>query len=205
MQITTKCNMSCGHCGYNCTSKGKHMSSKVWKAALKWAVEMGDPLSIGGGEPTLSPDFWEILGVAIGTMSEYVWLATNGSQTDTSIALASLAKKGVIGCALSLDKWHDPISPKVIEAFKKGNSNSGFNYNDNHTPDAREIRTITKPFKAGRCKVGEVKCVCNDLLIDPLGDVHGCGCLDAPILGNIIKGFDIPDNYEFGSCSMGRN
>jgi MoaA/NifB/PqqE/SkfB family radical SAM enzyme len=54
MQITTKCNMACGHCGMNCNKKsGINMSQKVFKAALKYASANDCSIVLGGGEPTV--------------------------------------------------------------------------------------------------------------------------------------------------------
>jgi len=171
------------------------MSRKVWKAAIQLASDHGSYLCIGGGEPTLHKDFWEILGYSIGKIEENVWLATNGSQTETAIALANLAKKGAISCALSQDEWHDPISSQVVRAFR----DRGFERNDN---DAREIRDVSNHLiKSGRCKDGEDGCVCEDIFVDPYGDIKGCGCKNSPIFGNVLRAVNIPDDWEYGTCS----
>jgi hypothetical protein len=112
--------------------------------------------------------------------------------------LAGLAKKGVIGCALSLDEWHDPIDKKVIEAFTK--DKKAYNSYDNHTPDAREIRRTVEPYKSGRCKDGKIGCVCEDLVIEPDGKIRGCGCAEAKVLGDVFN-FKLPEDYQFGECS----
>ena len=192
--------MHCKHCGFACTSKGKDMPKKIWKQAIKLALNYDSAISIGGGEPTIHPEFWEIMGVAMGSSREdgYVWLATNGSQTDTSIALAGLAKKGVIGCALSQDEWHDPIDNKVIQAFTK--DKKSYSSYDNHTPDAREIRRTVDPVKSGRCKDGRKGCVCEDLVIEPDGKIRACGCSEAKVLGDVFN-FKLPEDYQFGECS----
>jgi MoaA/NifB/PqqE/SkfB family radical SAM enzyme len=174
------------------------MTRRIWKASLQLSTDYDSSIAIGGGEPTLHPHFWEIMGTAMGmiTGDGYVWLATNGSQTNTAIALANLAKKGVIGCALSQDEWHDPIDPEVIQAFT-----SDKRHYDDRTPDAREIRRTQLPFKAGRCKDGDEGCVCPDLFITPNGTLKGCGCHKAQVFGTV---FDpkIPDNFEMGECSV---
>ena len=34
LQITTRCNMRCQHCGFGCTHRGQDMTREVFKAAL---------------------------------------------------------------------------------------------------------------------------------------------------------------------------
>ena len=160
----------------------------------------GECVSIGGGEPTLHPQFWEFIGLALGS-ADYVWLATNGTQTLTALALAKLAKKGVIGCELSLDDgWHDGsmVDQEVKVAFwdlKAG------------------IRDISKSGSQDPCRAGRYNdfreedegidnCVCPDLLIRPNGDIMACGCEDAPQMGSVFDPsviFDDPD-FEWGEC-----
>lgn len=204
LQITQKCNMSCEHCCYRSTMNGKHMTRKVWNRALKWAKEAGiEYVAIGGGEPTLHPHFWEIFGTCLGNFE--VWLATNGSQTETAITLAGLAKKGVIGCALSQDYYHDPIDERVIEAFT--NESTGFT--DRRNPDdQREIRNVLERgngddrylsvFRNPEDGGYEDNCPCATLFIDVNGKIKPCGCLDAPIVGDIFKGFTMKVNDENG-------
>jgi len=154
-------------------------------------------IAIGGGEPTLHPLFWQMVMESISRADEGVWMATNGSITDIALTLASLAKKGILGVALSLDEFHDPIDPKVIEAFY---GKPKYNINSDPT-DLREIRNVSgKLIKAGRCKDGKEGCICPDMMVKPNGDVKICGCKNAPIIGNVNTGFEIPDNYMYGEC-----
>lgn len=200
IKITTRCNMHCRHCCNACTSKGKDMTIETYKKALRLAEDHGETISLGGGEPTIHPQFWEFLGLALGADVEegFVWLATNGSITQTALSLARMAKRGLLGVALSLDAYHDPIDPKVIAAFKKDKREySGF---DNRTPDSREIRDVTgKEIKSGRCKTGEEGCCCEDIAIEPDGTIRGCGCKTAPVWGTVDNP-QIPDERESGEC-----
>lgn len=192
IQITTRCNMSCEHCCMSCTEEGEDMSIETFKAALAWDDEY---ISIGGGEPTLHPKFWEFIGLALGCC-EGVWLATNGSRTDIALALARMAKRGVLSCALSQDAYHDAIDEKVIRAFtterKRGFDNS----------DYREVRDVTgKEVNAGRCDFGtRDDCACPGLVCAPDGTVRACGCDGAPSFGDVETGINIPDEWDSMEC-----
>jgi len=178
----------------SCTKKGQDMSIETFRNALKF----DESITIGGGEPTIHPLFWQFIGEALGC-TEYIWLATNGSQTNTTIALAKMAEKGILGVALSLDPFHDPIEQEVINAFK--NLSTAYNRRMENTKDYREIRdTSDNLIKAGRCKSGKVGCICEDIFVKPSGQVHGCGCKNSIVLGNVNTGFEIPSEWEHGEC-----
>ena len=61
LQITTKCNMTCSHCCYSCNKNGKHADFNTIIDAIAFARDCDESISIGGGEPTLHPDFFRIL------------------------------------------------------------------------------------------------------------------------------------------------
>ena len=203
LQITTRCNMKCAHCCFSCTEQGEDMSIEVFKKALAYDDECAE---IGGGEPTVHPQFWEIIGLALGNTS-YVWLATNGKIKDIALILAGLSKREVLGCELSQDAYHEPIDEAVFEAFQS----------------IDKIRDITrrgarKPIYAGRAKdlidASEIKegddtCPCESLIVIPNGNVKFCACEDAPILGNVLDdNLDLHsklvelygENYEWSEC-----
>jgi hypothetical protein len=176
----------------SCTHKGEDMSLEIFRKALE--NNSDDYFSIGGGEPTLHPFFWQILMECV-AVNESVWLATNGSNTQISLALERMARNGVIGCALSLDPFHDPIDSVVVNAFRKTYTHAD--------DDRREIRDTSKSLiKAGRCKNGKKGCICPDLFIKPNGDVMGCGCDKAKKYGNVTTGYKVPKNYTWGGCSL---
>lgn len=197
IQITTRCNMECAHCGMNCTANGEDMSFEVFEKAIMFDPESSE---LGGGEPTLHPRFWEFLGYALG-YSEWVWLATNGKIADIAIRLANLAKRGVLGCDLSLDEYHEYINPKVIAAFQDGKKSHQWIY-DNKSLDRRAIRdTSNNLVNAGRCDWGGDGCICPGLICKPNGTIRACGCVDSPVMGNIMRDdFRIPPDYELGEC-----
>ena len=173
IQITTRCNMSCAHCGMNCTQEGEDMTMETLKKVLN--LGLSDSYTIGGGEPTIHPEFWQMLGLIIGHASEYAWMATNGSMTDIAIALSGLSKgSSRFGVALSQDGYHDPIDWRVVQAFER---------------DGNEIRDVTdSEINSGRCDWGIEECICNEIFVKPNGDIHMCGCLDSPKIGDCDEG-----------------
>ena len=139
--------MTCEHCCYSCNAQGEDMAIETMRNAINQIG--GESIAIGGGEPTIHPLFWQILGESI-AYSDYVWLATNGSMTGIALALAKMAKRGVIGCALSQDEYHDYIEPEVIAAFSKDKKTIyGNKENDLRELDQREKRPIQRTDPPG--------------------------------------------------------
>lgn len=91
LQITLKCGFHCPHCCYSCTMRGKHGDYYTILDGIRWAKEQrgDDSISIGGGEPTMHPRFFDILRVCLDEFS-FVWMATNGSQTKAMTRLSNI-------------------------------------------------------------------------------------------------------------------
>ena len=197
IQITTRCNMECEHCCYSCTSEGEDMTLETFEKCLEWGDEYP---ALGGGEPTIHPQFEKFLLLAIGSC-EQVWLATNGKETKRALLLAKLARAGVISCELSQDEWHERIDGEVIEAFRKETRRGEYLSNQNNG-DCRGYRDISregekKPINSGRCDWGDDGCPCEGMFIKPNGDIHQCGCEESPKLGNINdESFDYSWEFE---------
>ena len=206
IQITTRCNMECDHCCYSCVKdKGDDMTPDTFKAALELCEEYGQTLSIGGGEPTVHPNFWEFMGMAVFAEIEEgcLWLATNGKRTKDALKLASLARRGVIACDLSQDDYHEGIDQAVIDAFPDTRSNRSDN-------DYRGVRNVGRdhkgkwrpPFAVGRGKniSGAVEgCVCEDILVKPDGRIYRCAC-ELEQFGTVFDP-EIPDDISEYDCS----
>ena len=181
LQTTVRCNMACEHCCFAANATGTDMSIDTVKAALKFAAQSGDYLTIGGGEPTIHPQFWEIVGLVLaGTALDDVvpLIVTNGKRKDIALRLAALAKRGVLAVELSQDDFHSPISSEVVMAFQK--KRQGYSF-DRDTNDYRGIRTVERILPVGRAIEENVAtepdgCCCEDLLVDPEGRIWACGC-----------------------------
>lgn len=168
------------------------MSRHIFLKALRMGLNRN--VTIGGGEPTLHPNFWELLSIAIASGID-IRVVTNGSLEQESITLAELGRKGVIRAQLSLDEWHQQISPLVIRSFKEGLYHRCIG-------DKRSIFTA-KPVSAGRAaSFGIPKCCCDDIVVLPDGEIYGCGCFKQHF-GN-VDNYSIPHWYQWG-CTEGKN
>lgn len=213
LQITTKCNMTCDHCGFSCSNKGKHGDYNTIINSINFIIDNYDNeyICIGGGEPTLHPKFFDILKYCMNSFN-YVWLATNGSQTDSMYRLSNIIdnedyeecdcseedieggycnhwldidnSEDKLSIALSQDSFHDPIDNKIIELWKNKSK-----YNK-----SCEIRNVNYGvINAGRAKINNIgqredRCICNDIFITPAGNIKACGCSNAPFVGDIYNG-----------------
>lgn len=211
LQITTKCNHHCQHCAFSCTMRGKHMTWNTFIDAVSFIRNCNNEIiTIGGGEPTLHPRFFDILKICLEDF-EYVWMATNGSQTKTMFRLANIIKgedypdcdcedvdycdceggiyqENKLTVALSQDYFHDDINPGIVSMWNK--------YANQHRRSNFEIRDVTKNYEGvraqGRAKKNNVgwseDCICSDFIIKPDGKVKLCGCEKSPIIGNVWDG-----------------
>lgn len=186
------------------------MSMGTYTDALEIAEYLGDTsISIGGGEPTVHPNFWEMVRRALTYNDENnVWLATNGKRKADALVLAALnrgwdwiydtlgnddklfnAIKGAtnendwdrFSCELSLDAYHAPIDPHVVAQFK--NLGSKFNHYE-------YIRDVTyNVANVGRAELTGVgttdECACATLCVHSKGDLALCGCPDAESAGTV--------------------
>ena len=169
VQITTKCNMACEHCGMNCNKQdGENMSFETFKEALKH----DDHITIGGGEPTIHPQFEKFLLYALGHC-ECVFVITNGKKTDTALGLAALndMNEYQFGAELSQDPYHEPIAEEVVKAF-----------------EGRIRDTSNHLINSGRCDWGDDDvCICDgSAFVLPNGEVNQCGCGHSPQVGTVF-------------------
>ena len=198
--------MTCEHCCYSATKSGEDMSMKTFKKILDKFhpdIESGDGyVVLGGGEPTLNPEFWRMVELA--WKYGCPWMVTNGSNKKSALLIAEMAKKGYLHGVLSLDKWHDPIDREVIDAFTKGLTHydeGGYKYmiNPECHQDKREIRTVILPISGGRAtsnKNTRPGCPCPGFHFVPDESIYPCGCEDSPVIGTVDSGVtDIQYKY----------
>jgi len=179
IQLTTKCNMQCIHCGYDCGPNGQNMSMATFRNALAYAEDHGEPICLGGGEPTTHPQFYKILAMAIAAADDCSrpMIITNGKITEKALVLAKLDAAGVIFAELSRDEFHEEISPRVVEAFET--------YRD----------TSHNIIAAGRATDWgwSDDCICEELFVTPDGRMWACGCQTEQF--GTVDNPQVPDDY----------
>ena len=87
IHLNEHCNWKCVHCYRIDLPRTNEMAGSEWMRLLdEIAAEGGIYLTISGGEPTLHPDFWEILSHAARHKFQ-ITLFTNGTRIDAAAAL----------------------------------------------------------------------------------------------------------------------
>ena len=83
--------MSCAHCCFSCGKHGKHGDYDVILEGLAFTRDTigNEFITIGGGEPTLHPRFFDILKHTLENF-ESIWMATNGSRTEIMDRLVNI-------------------------------------------------------------------------------------------------------------------
>ncbi len=102
-ELTYACNLSCVHC---LSSSGRRDPRELSTAECKAVIDTLERMqvfyvNIGGGEPTVRPDFWELLDYAT-AHHVGVKFSTNGVRLDAAAA-ARLAASDYVDVQISLD------------------------------------------------------------------------------------------------------
>ena len=102
-ELTYGCNLACVHC---LSSSGRRDPRELTTAELYSVVDELAAMqvfyvNIGGGEPTLRPDFWDLLDYCVESKVG-VKFSTNGSRI-TSAAAARIASSDYVDVQISID------------------------------------------------------------------------------------------------------
>lgn len=77
--ITNRCHFECSHCMKNSNKNGQHMSIKTFQAALDFGLKFkANNIMLTGGEPSLHPQYIEMVNLARNTMKGVISIASNG-------------------------------------------------------------------------------------------------------------------------------
>src|SRR5690625_416630 len=113
-ELTYACNLSCSHC---LSSSGRRnpneLSTEQCKALIDEMREMQVfYVNIGGGEPTVRPDFWELVDYATAN-NVGVKFSTNGVRITEEVA-PRLARNDYVDVQISLDG----ATPEINDAVR---------------------------------------------------------------------------------------
>ncbi|WP_299250453.1 radical SAM protein [uncultured Lacinutrix sp.] len=96
VEVTDRCNLTCPTCyAGSSPTYGRHRTLDEIKAMLDTIVENEkepDVVQISGGEPTIHPQFWEIMDYAKSLPIRHLMLNTNGIKIAKDIAFAERLK-----------------------------------------------------------------------------------------------------------------
>jgi 7,8-dihydro-6-hydroxymethylpterin dimethyltransferase len=90
VEITSNCNLTCPLCFASSAPGGKHLSLEACKKSIDRIVELegrSEVVQLSGGEPTLHPQFLQILEYALTKPIDYVQINTNGIRLANDQAL----------------------------------------------------------------------------------------------------------------------
>lgn len=109
LMITSFCQMACAHCLFSCSPKrGQHMSMDTFRKAVEVAADRDAPIMLGGGEPTLHPEFEEMLGLAMFVTGQPIMMVTNGTCSEAIWhRMLRARERGMLDIGVSNDLWHD--------------------------------------------------------------------------------------------------
>jgi mycofactocin radical SAM maturase len=112
-ELTYACNLACAHC---LSSSGRRDPRELSTAEAEAVIDELQRMqvfyvNVGGGEPTVRPDFWHLLDYAIGH-DVGVKFSTNGVKLDRARA-AQLARTDYVDVQISLDGATAEVNDRV--------------------------------------------------------------------------------------------
>jgi 7,8-dihydro-6-hydroxymethylpterin dimethyltransferase len=93
VELTTSCNLSCPMCYASSGPGGEHLELSAVRASIDRLVRVegrAEVLQLSGGEPTIHPEFAEILRYAVASPIDVVMVNTNGITIARDDALLDL-------------------------------------------------------------------------------------------------------------------
>jgi hypothetical protein len=96
LEITGSCNLTCPMCYAGSSPGGKHLSLTECKRQIDRLVEVegrAEVCQLSGGEPTVHPQFAEVLEYALSRKIDYVMINTNGIRLARDPALIELCAR----------------------------------------------------------------------------------------------------------------
>ena len=114
LEITGSCNLTCPMCYAASSPGGKHLSLADCKRQIDRLVEVegrAEVCQLSGGEPTVHPQFAEVVEYALSREIDYLMINTNGIRFARDAALIELAAghKDRLEIYFQFDGLHDDV------------------------------------------------------------------------------------------------
>jgi len=192
LMITTRCNMYCAHCCFSCGDfPGEDIKLETVKKTLR-LFPKGEMFDLGGGEPTLHPELFEIIKM-VKNEGQKVRVTTNGKEKDAALRLADMGRRKEIIARLSVDKWHEEIDIQVIAAFdERWFDKIPLKLNPDPNCFVKRQPYTVAVGRGARWNDSRQQCCCDAWTIDPKGDVWSCGCLKTCVGSVLDPTFSLP-------------
>ena len=188
------------------TRNGEDMDLETYAAAINMACDRGDYVTLGGEEPTVNKHFMEMLEFAsekyrMGSLKMPPFVITNGKLHGKVNKVLDRLVTGrekeyrnplYVQIELSQDPWHDPINHDLVWRFQ---CLAKTRFEDpNVTVGIRTVRGLgawgraADPARGLPISQYQGECCCDDLTIDPKGDIWSCACKKDK-LGNVTDDY----------------
>lgn len=187
IQITTRCNMTCAHCCMSATHQGEDMSRETFLQALTLAMEIGDIVTLGGGEPTAHKEFLPFLEKTVQMCGRYrtdipPLVITNGKlKTKVNKMLDMVERGAFLSVDMSMDDYHDPVHHDIEWRFR--DLSERLPHSQGGGVGIRTVNSLGPWGRAADPARGLTinpaladSCMCDDLFVSPDGTVWACGC-----------------------------
>ncbi len=150
--------------------------------------DYGTTITIGGGEPTLHPEFEHFLILAIAASEEWdrPFIVTNGSHKERSLLILELTEKELVDGHLSYDQYHDMsmVDGVVFDGFRT--IRNGLWGDESGYRDGPTLVATGRARQIEGAKKGD--CACQATFIQPNGVIRQCGCPRSPKIGHVKEG-----------------
>lgn len=111
-EITNACDLNCPICLGNPDKHGRFVSRREMESMVKNILRYAGPgqiVTLGGGEPTIHPEFFDLVSLLKQSGFEDIWVYTNGRRIAQDPDLASRMAKENLYVVLQWDGFSDDI------------------------------------------------------------------------------------------------
>jgi len=202
--LTLRCNLNCSYCinKYDEFSPVVEMSGKDWiKGLARIKTRLDLPITLQGGEPTLHPDFYDIVDYTRFIYAKHLDLLTNGLFDNRdfmtkipAITFKRRAKYASIRVSYHLKTPAKELVARVYELLRNGYEIGIWGLDNNKLENAQmkkyceklgidfrekeylnaETGTYKYPDAVTKNKRQKVECKTSELLIGPSGHIFRC-------------------------------